>query len=126
MWGNVDQEIGATREHQLAAEFVEPTLDKGAQLRRHCDTTEPARPLGPNTLRRLTAAFQSVRGTSTTRSHLFRLPKARLWTNSANNLVPPLQRPYSFSRHHPDPSPMFYPGNPPASPGPARRIEDID
>ena len=42
MWGNVDQEIGITREQQLVAEFVKPALDKGAQLRRHYDTTESA------------------------------------------------------------------------------------
>ena len=40
MWGNVDPEIGAAREQQLAAEFVKPALDKGAQLLRHYDTTE--------------------------------------------------------------------------------------
>jgi len=42
MWGNVDPEIGVTREQELAAEFVKPALDKGAQLRRHHDTTESA------------------------------------------------------------------------------------
>ena len=42
MWGNVGPEIGAAREQQLAAEFVRPALDKGAQLRRHYDTTESA------------------------------------------------------------------------------------
>ena len=40
MWGNVTPEIGAAREEQLAAEFVKPALDGGAQLRRHHDTTE--------------------------------------------------------------------------------------
>lgn len=42
MWGNVTPEIGVTREQQLATEFVKPVLDKGAQLRRHYDTTESA------------------------------------------------------------------------------------
>jgi len=42
MWGNVTPETGATREQQLATEFVKPTLDKGAQLHRHYDTTESA------------------------------------------------------------------------------------
>lgn len=42
MWGNVEPEIGAAREQQLAAEFVKPALDKGARLRRHHDTTESA------------------------------------------------------------------------------------
>ena len=40
MWGNVHPEMGAAREQQLAAEFVKPALDKGAQLLRHYDTTE--------------------------------------------------------------------------------------
>ena len=42
MWGNVTPEIGAAREEQLAAEFIKPALDKGAQLHRHYDTTESA------------------------------------------------------------------------------------
>ena len=42
MWGNVTPEIGVARERQLAAEFVKPALDRGAQLRRHHDTTESA------------------------------------------------------------------------------------
>jgi len=42
MWGNVDPGVGADRERQLAAEFVKPALDKGAQLHRHYDTTESA------------------------------------------------------------------------------------
>jgi len=42
MWGNVTKEVGAMREQQLATEFVKPALDKGAQLRRHYDTTESA------------------------------------------------------------------------------------
>jgi len=40
MWGNVTPETGAAREQQLAAEFVKPVLDRGAQLHRHYDTTE--------------------------------------------------------------------------------------
>ena len=42
MWGNVNPNLGATREQQLAAEFVRPALDKGARLLRHHDTTESA------------------------------------------------------------------------------------
>jgi hypothetical protein len=42
MWGNVNPEVGATREQQLVAEFVKPALDAGAQLHRHHDTTESA------------------------------------------------------------------------------------
>jgi len=42
MWGNVTPGIGVTRERQLATEFVKSALDKGAQLRRHYDTTESA------------------------------------------------------------------------------------
>jgi hypothetical protein len=42
MWENVDSEVGATREGQLAAEFVKPALDKGAQLLRHHNTTQSA------------------------------------------------------------------------------------
>jgi len=42
MWGNVTPEVGASREKQLATEFVKPALDKGAQLRRHYDTAESA------------------------------------------------------------------------------------
>jgi len=42
MWGNVTPETGAAREQQLAAEFVKPILDRGAQLHRHHDTTESA------------------------------------------------------------------------------------
>jgi len=42
MWGNVNPDIGATREKQLAVEFVRPALNKGARLLRHYDTTESA------------------------------------------------------------------------------------
>lgn len=42
MWGNVDPEVGAARERQLAAEFVKPALDNGAQLIAHHNTTESA------------------------------------------------------------------------------------
>jgi len=42
MWGSMDQEISVTREQQLAAEFVKPALDKGAQPCRHYNTTESA------------------------------------------------------------------------------------
>jgi hypothetical protein len=42
MWGNVNLEVGAVRERQLAEEFVKPAIDRGAQLLRHHDTTESA------------------------------------------------------------------------------------
>ena len=42
MWGKVTPEVGAMKERQLAADFVKSALDKGAQLRRHHDTTESA------------------------------------------------------------------------------------
>jgi hypothetical protein len=42
MWGNVDSAVGAAREAQLAAEFVKPALDKGAQLLRHYNTNRSA------------------------------------------------------------------------------------
>ena len=42
MWGNVEPAVGAAREQQLAAEFVKPALDKGAQFLRHYDTTGSA------------------------------------------------------------------------------------
>ena len=42
MWGTMNPRIGTAREQQLAAEFVKPALDRGAQLRRHYDTIESA------------------------------------------------------------------------------------
>ena len=42
MWGKVTPEIGAAREQQLSTDFVRSALDRGAQLRRHYDTTESA------------------------------------------------------------------------------------
>ena len=42
MWGNVDPEVGTAREQQLAAEFIRPALDNGAQLHRYHDTTGSA------------------------------------------------------------------------------------
>lgn len=42
MWGNVDPEVGAARERELAEEFVRPALDQGAQLLRHYNTTKSA------------------------------------------------------------------------------------
>ena len=42
MWDSVDQEVGAERERQLAAEFFKPALDRGAQILRHYDSPESA------------------------------------------------------------------------------------
>lgn len=58
MWGNVDPEVGAFREGQLAAEFVKPALDKGAQLLRHYNTTESAHNIIRAILRNRQAALQ--------------------------------------------------------------------
>ena len=56
--GNVDPEVGAFREGQLAAEFVKPALDKGAQLLRHYNTTESAHNIIRAILRNRQAALQ--------------------------------------------------------------------
>jgi hypothetical protein len=58
MWGNVDQGIGAARERQLAEEFVKAALDKGAQLRRHSDTTQSAHDIIRAILENRRAALQ--------------------------------------------------------------------
>lgn len=42
MWGKVTQEVGISREQELASSFFSPALDNGARLLRHDDTIESA------------------------------------------------------------------------------------
>ena len=58
MWGNVDPEVGATRERQLAEEFVKAALNEGAQLLRHQNTTESAHDIIRVILKHRRAALQ--------------------------------------------------------------------
>ena len=58
MWGNVNPKVGAAREKQLAAEFVRPALDKGAQLLRNGNTTESAHEIIRVILRNHRSALQ--------------------------------------------------------------------
>ena len=38
MWGDVSHDIGEAHEGELASNFLEPALDRGAQLVRHHNT----------------------------------------------------------------------------------------
>ena len=58
MWGKVDQDVGAAREQQLAADFVRPAVDNGARLLRHYDTTESAHGIIREILNNRRAALQ--------------------------------------------------------------------
>lgn len=44
MWGQVSEQVGAAREHELATDGIlfKPVLDKGASMRRHNNTRESA------------------------------------------------------------------------------------
>ena len=42
MWGEVSNDVGEARERELAANFLKPALDKGAQMIRHHNTKQSA------------------------------------------------------------------------------------
>ena len=42
MWGDVEQDVGESREKELTTNFFKPVLDKGAQLTRHLNTIQSA------------------------------------------------------------------------------------
>ena len=63
MWGEVDPQLGAERERELAVQddFFKPALDKGAKMMRHHNTLESAHEVIRHLLRNNPMALQIQR-----------------------------------------------------------------